>query len=259
MKNLALILFLLLSLDASALTKSFTSGSGKAKGLFNVIMINAHALKKEIPKGLELIPELNMPNGDYPVVMFVGEQHDLKSRVGFKTIPLAEIYREATLTINVQSVKNKSQKYSFTSHIIVDNRAAQLLGWMMGYPKVMNLINSNNHSFIGKFKNGVVSLDLQIQKVPSYDRRKFEENFKNIIGLIPPSITETPAGFLCFDFIWNFDISKARPVRTSTYLANSFVGQDLAGLFQSPGLNESPMGSVYFEADWEIKNFQKCK
>ncbi|MES2856245.1 MAG: hypothetical protein V4692_10300 [Bdellovibrionota bacterium] len=272
MKRKLTIAFLTLTFASSALAMGIESiytteaiqslqlppGSGTAKGLLGVIITDSKALALTLPKGLSLAPELIQPDGTYPVAMFVGDQTKLSVEVGDRKILIEKHYREATLSMTVVGPKSADARYTYTSKIVVDSVPAMLMGWALGYPKRLVKARTSDSGFHAEFSKNKPALDVELADPETYDVDAFERHYSYLKGQVQPTIGNTPFGFICFDFDWNFKQAKASPVNAVITFHDAFAGKELARKYVSPSLDLTPFGSLRIESNWRMSAFRKC-
>lgn len=262
MKYLLLVL-LLFGQGASALenplVEGLSKGSATAEGLLSVVLVPAKPLSKTLPKGVRLAPELMMRDGTYPAAMFIGRHENLSTEMGGRSIVLEQQYNEATLTLTVVGPSDPNQRYSYTSRIVVDSIPAMLMGWALGYPKRMAKIVVTDRTFHADFGRNFPVLDVRFKEPERFDPEAFQKNMKFLLDNMHPTIGRTAAGWICYDFVWDFAHASVAPVNARIQFFPNFAGKDLSGTYISPQLDKSPFGTLKMRTPWEMAGFRDCK
>ncbi len=251
----------MLFLEHSGVTSSATS-----TGLLSMILVPLHTAIETLPAGLSVVPSKieKTKNGlGYPVVLFIGSHKNLTAHYPEGDFVVAPQYNEITFTMAVHGPHDSGKVYGYTSKIMVDNVPAMLLGWSLGYPKVLAKFSSSKDGMLAENPLGQLMADIQTYPDSQLNMAQYKANLAQMMAQaseISATIGRRADGkFICFDFVWQFQQARFAPVNVRLQLRDAFLGAGLGGEFDSPALDKGSNGSVQFTSAWKMNGFRECE
>ena len=228
------------------------SASGTYDTLIAVMLVDADVVGDALPDGITLQPDAYTPLGQHPVILTLGTEIS----VIVKDLPGQLDYNEAIVAVpnvSVEGFENDGLA-CYPTRIEVDDTIALTLGWAIGLPKELSVINvsANTYSVRSLLTRVEILSDSSVTLKGGTKPGDFPD-FQYVAGLMrQPIVSRDVAGqFLFSAFRWDF--AGAELVQTNAHFT---VDRNLpalpAGQYKLHGFGSRLFGSGQLRVHWDL-------
>lgn len=263
---LVLTQILLFSLIVSAddLPKAFSSPpkitlSGHGNGKVAVLAMPRADIQQLLPPGLEIGDNPKLPAAQVSISIMMVRHDNLRMLTSAGDLTLVPEYNEVIFAINNVRKTGSKKSYWYFKKLYLDSWPAIIGGWYLAYPKRFGIFDFQESSMVGTTAAGNLISRLDFQPDSEADPAQFSEDFEEIKkSLMLPVIEPGINGWVCSQFVWNFDTAIYFPIKGQLELTHK-LNPLIPGSYSFQSLHGSGIGGYSLESDWTLQGPIKCE
>lgn len=217
--------------------------------------IDQEQVKKFLPKGLELDPEVVDAEGRYPVAYMFGYQQDLQRIWNkFPGVNYLE-FGVAVLALRCPGTAGYQGPFMYMPRLYLNRFYPTWLGWLCGYAKQLARISVGpDHYTVKSFFKGKPILEAKFEPHGTIGGwREFPkfEPWRSLLS-VPAANHFVDDGFLFLYYDWPWRYALMQPVDATVTVTTDDIPGLPRGTYQFDGIDSSSAGGLRLSIPWEL-------
>jgi hypothetical protein len=233
----------------------FQGLEGTPSAVTSLVSMPKAAVRRMLPKGLDLQSQNLSPPGEHPVILFTGRQQGLRA-IGYPlTFPTYLEYILAIPFVGFKSNPNSAPLMHLAT-LYLNSPLAVLAGrYFYGMPKRLEGISWTDDFLVTTLVSSQALVRAGYRERSNWDPVAFRKNLATVSALYAQPLVQVKNGaYLCAKANWHFDTAQAEPVDAEIQLRTD--SKELN--FSVPGSDESVFGAFHFSTHWELEAGHSC-